>query len=369
MTEAAEQKNSATKVLTARFSALGDVAMCLPAIYSACRSNGNTQFLFLTRPAFTAIFVSPPPNLEVRGIDLNGDYAGVSGMRRLAAEICAAGKPDVFVDLHNVIRTKVLAFMLRLRGVPAVHLYKPRNERRKLLKGDRAREVKPQLQLYSEAFAKAGIDISTPFGGLYGGLRRADTALYSAITGPRCNSEIWIGIAPFAAHTGKIYPIAKSENVMQMLQGYADAHPELPVRVFLFGGGGEESRILASWAERYPSAKSLAGKKYGFAAELALFNHLDAVLTMDSGNMHLAALAGTPTVSIWGATSPLCGFAPLNFDADKAVGMPLSCRPCSTYGKTPCKYGSYACLNDIAPEVIYKRLLDTALTAYQYTEQ
>ena len=53
-------KNSATmtaegathfkNVLIARFSALGDVAMTVPVVYSVCRANPSTRFIMITQP-------------------------------------------------------------------------------------------------------------------------------------------------------------------------------------------------------------------------------------------------------------------------------------------------------------------------------
>ena len=37
-------------LLVARFSALGDVAMTIPVVYSACRCNPDTRFIFITKP-------------------------------------------------------------------------------------------------------------------------------------------------------------------------------------------------------------------------------------------------------------------------------------------------------------------------------
>ena len=42
--------------------------------------------------------------------------------------------------------------------------------------------------------------------------------------------------------------------------------------------------------------------------ELALMSRLDLMIAMDSSNMHMAALAGTKVISIWGGTDPLTGF-------------------------------------------------------------
>ncbi len=56
---------------------------------------------------------------------------------------------------------------------------------------------------------------------------------------------------------------------------------------------------------------------------------------MDSANMHLATLVGTPVISIWGPTHYFMGFSPLN-NVDSIVEVSreiLPCRPCSVYGK------------------------------------
>ena len=90
--------------------------------------------------------------------------------------------------------------------------------------------------------------------------------------------------------------------------------------------------------------------------ELILMSHLDVMLSMDSGNMHLASLVHTPVVSVWGATHPYAGFMGWNQNILHAVQIDLPCRPCSIYGNKPCMRGDYACLNNIEPEMIVERI-------------
>ena len=92
-------------------------------------------------------------------------------------------------------------------------------------------------------------------------------------------------------------------------------------------------------------------------AELALMSHLDVMVSMDSGNMHLASLVNTPVVSIWGATHPLAGFMGWGQSEQNAVQIDLSCRPCSVYGNKPCLRKDYACLHQITPAIITQRIL------------
>ncbi|HBC05033.1 MAG TPA: ADP-heptose--LPS heptosyltransferase RfaF, partial [Aequorivita sp.] len=50
--------------------------------------------------------------------------------------------------------------------------------------------------------------------------------------------------------------------------------------------------------------------KLTFEEELALISNLDLMLSMDSGNGHLAAMYGVPVVTLWGVTHPYAGFVP-----------------------------------------------------------
>lgn len=343
-------------VLMTRFSAFGDVAMTIPVIYSACRCYPSVRFVMVTRPAMTSMFVNAPANLEVVGADVKKDYDGVRGIRRLSGELAARYRPDVYIDLHNVLRTKLMAFFFKLKGIPGVRIYKPRAKRRALTRSHNKvmLPLVSQRARYREVFFKAGMPMTDCFEGLFHESNKAAPQLFAAITEPKSEGERWVGIAPFAAHPGKIYPPEQMERVVAMLQSVADSGIRL--RMFLFGGGGDEQALLESWARRYPAATSLAGKRYGFGTELALMNHLNVMLTMDSANMHLAAIAGAPTVSVWGATHTYCGFKGWRQTDDSTVQLPLSCRPCSVYGDKPCSRGDMLCLTGIRPEVIFNKL-------------
>ncbi len=347
-------------VLVARFSALGDVAMTVPVIYSACRCYPDVRFVLVTRPAMTGIFVNKPDNLVLVGADVKTDYTGVAGMRRLVKELVEEYNIDAFIDLHNVLRTRLIALFCRLRGIPVYRLYKARAKRRELTR-EHNKVMLPmvsQRARYREAFFKAGLSLTEHFNGLYGAHAAAAPELFAPITAPKSSpSEIWIGMAPFAAHKGKIYPPEKMEEVVYSLTERAAAKGTT-LRIFLFGGGEEERRILSGWDERYPGVINLAGKKFGFPAELALINHLDLMVTMDSANMHLASITLTPTLSIWGATHPYCGFKGWHQQDADTIQLPVSCRPCSVFGNKPCRRGDYLCLTAIRPDMIFKKILE-----------
>lgn len=341
-------------VAAVRFSAIGDVAMSVPVIYSVCRTYPDIRFVFVTRRTMSEIFVNKPSNLVVIGIDLKTDYTGAAGMFRLAKELVDDYNIDFFIDLHNVLRTRMLRFFLRLREVKSRIIHKGKARKRSLTRRRRKRmfPLISQRARYREVFFNSGLPVNEHFDGLYGGPGQSDTKIFSNICDAKTPGEKWLGVAPFAAHKGKIYPIEQMEQALDLIK---ERMPE--VKFFFFGGGGEEKTTAERWAERYDSSISLAGKKYGFAVELALINHLDAMITMDSSNMHLASIASVPTISVWGATHPYCGFKGWRQNDSDIVQLPMTCRPCSVFGSKECHRGDYMCLTAIKPESIAEKAI------------
>lgn len=344
--------DAVANVLVVRLSAIGDVAMTVPSLYGACHAHPDVRFIFVTRSSMASIFINAPSNLIVKGVDLKNDYKGLSGMRRLFSELREQYDIDAVVDLHDVIRTKYLRLIARLKGLKVSYIRKGRKGKHALTR----RNNKVMLPLvtsrsrYRDTFSRLGLTPDESFIGLFGS-GKADAAMFAAITQPRAEGEHWVGIAPFAKHQGKIYPEAMMEEVVATLTRVPG------MRIFLFGGGDHEREVFRGWQERYPGVTSLAEGRYGFATELALLSNLDCMVSMDSANMHLASLVDIPVVSIWGATHPYCGFKGWRQTDANIIQLPLTCRPCSVFGDKPCYRGDYLCLNGIKPGVISSKVL------------
>jgi ADP-heptose:LPS heptosyltransferase len=344
-----EQKtNKKKEVVIVRFSALGDVAMCVAVLYSVCRSHPEIQFTFVTKQTIIGILVNRPANLTVIGVDLKDTYKGIGGMYRLSKEL---GKPAMFIDLHSVLRTHILCALMRLKGVRVLKIDKGRKYRRYMVKNG-ANTISPLKNMftrYAEVFAKVPFTLDNRFEGLYAE-SPAEVSLFSSVTAPKGNGECWIGVAPFAAHESKIYPLEKMQQVVNKLAENANT------KIFLFGGGAVETQTLTEWAYNHDNVICVAGKKLGFKGELALMNYLDLMVCMDSGNMHLAAIAGAKTLSIWGATHPAAGYTAWKSTAEERLDLILECRPCSIFGDKKCKYGTHACMTAIKPRDIVERV-------------
>jgi len=83
-----------------------------------------------------------------------------------------------------------------------------------------------------------------------------------------------------------------------------------------------------------------------------------ALISGDTGVMHMATGVGTPVVALFGPTVRQFGFFPYNAEHSSVVQLELACRPCSAQGGRACPLGHHRCLRAIAPEDVFERLCE-----------
>jgi ADP-heptose:LPS heptosyltransferase len=330
-----------------RLSALGDVAMLVPALYPVVSANPDDRFVLLTKKTVNQLFVNRPANLDILSVDTHDRHRGITGLLRLIADIFGyigairTTLPQIdeicVADMHDVLRSQVIRSLLRLRGAKVAIIDKNRKAKLDLVKQhDKCLvPLKSSFERYCEVFQTLGYTVPQPFKGLFS-------------TKP-AHKSFRIGIAPFARHVTKIYPLPLMERVIDGLLQHSG------VEIVLLGGRDDAKALNALTANR-DRCMSVAGL-LPFPDELALMNGLDVVLSMDSANMHLASLVGVPVVTVWGGTHPFAGFSGYGQNDENAVQVPLDCRPCSVFGCSKCRRGDLACMNQIAPENIIDRII------------
>ena len=336
-------------VLVIRLSALGDVAMTIPALYPVCKANPGTRFVMLTKKWPASMFHDRPGNLMVIGIDVKTEYKGVVGLMRLAKQLRHDYDIDAVADLHNVLRSRVIGLCMKLHGIPVVRLDKQRARRKALITHKTAEPVTPTIERYRNVFSQLGLQAPANFTRLYDG----KPLPASPIVPDKKPGQRWIAVSPFSAHEGKVYPLELMRQVVASLSEHEN------YQVFLMGGGKEEKIALRKMVGKNKRVISMAEIKHGFIDEFALLGKCDLMLTMDSANMHLASLMGVKALTIWGATAPSCGFLGYGQDAADDLQLDMDCRPCSIYGERSCRYGDYRCLNNIPAEEVVKRVIVT----------
>ena len=158
----------------------------------------------------------------------------------------------------------------------------------------------------------------------------------------------FVGIAPFAAHIGKIYPL----DLMQKVVGYL----EKKYNVFLFGFGKEQTSKLNLWENAFLNVYNCSDRLDLFD-QIKLISNLNLMISMDSFNGHLAANAGIPVITIWGMTHPFLGFSPfLQPDLNQILidRNKFNLIPTSVYGKKIPK-GYENAFRTISPLTILER--------------
>lgn len=160
-------------------------------------------------------------------------------------------------------------------------------------------------------------------------------------------SGIKIGIAPFAQYESKVYPL---DLMREVIDGLAE---KSNYKIFLFGGGKEEITQLNQLKNKHENVIVVAGK-LKFNQELDLISNLDIMLSMDSGNAHIAAMLGIKVITLWGATHPYAGFQPFNQPDEFSITSdrekyPLL--PTSVYGNKKIE-GYEDAMRSILPEKI-----------------
>ncbi len=328
---------------------MGDVAMAVPVLQAFSKSYPEVKLTILSR-AFFKPFFEDIQNLNFLEADVYGKHKGI-GLLKLAKEAKEL-KIDGVADLHNVIRSKIITKYLGFSGIKTVTINKGRSEKKALTRAKNKdfRQLKTTHQRYADVFYKLGFPLDLKASNA---LPRIDfTQNFQNLVGSEPKKII--GIAPFAAHKSKMYPLELMREVIRLLDE-TDQYS-----ILLFGGGAEETSKLKIIAEEFTTVTSVAGI-LSFKEELALISNLDLMLSMDSGNGHLAAMYGIPVISLWGVTHPYAGFAPFgqvsgnNLVSDR-IKYPLI--PTSIYGnKFPEGYEN--AMNTILPQNVVDSILET----------
>ena len=329
-------KKSTTLIL--RFSSLGDVAMTIPVLRCVSQKYPDDKFIIVTNEQFSPLF-DEFENLEVFAVDFKKSYKGFFGLLKLFRNLLKI-RPSKIVDLHSVIRTKIISVLFKLSGYQIASLDKNRRGR-KLLTRKKNKIFKPlksvQL-LYQDTFNKIGFSIDLMRDHSFPRLPKLSWA-NTYFEFRRCDyrEDFWIGIAPFAKHKNKVYPFDLMQNLVKSLSKKTfmyDGDAYTKFTLFLIGHGDSEVKLLDQLKGKdeytfnidgitpFPSRDEFVdyhdrepNKNDIFRNELELISNLNLMISMDSANGHIAANYDVPVITLWGHTHPYAGFTTFNYDS------------------------------------------------------
>lgn len=294
-----------------RLSAMGDVAMTVPVLRAFVKQHPDVKITVVSRPFFKPFF-DAIPNVSFFAFDEKERHKGFLGLLRLFQDLKKL-QIDAFADLHNVLRSRIVRSFFVLSGIKVASVDKGRAEKKALTQSENKvfMQLPTMFERHVKVFEELGftVDLSCP---KFPEKQALDTEIIR-LTGDK--TQKWIGIAPFAQYDSKVYPLDLMREVVNQL---SESSLDTPYKIFLFGGGKKEMAILDSLASNKQNVISMAGK-IKFQQELQLISNLDVMLSMDSGNAHIAAMLGVKVITLWGATHPFAGFSPFNQPIENAI--------------------------------------------------
>ncbi|MGX7667830.1 glycosyltransferase family 9 protein [Flavobacterium pedocola] len=330
-----------------RLSAMGDVAMTVPVLRALVLQYPEVKVTMVSRPFFKPFFEGIP-NLDFFAVDVNKRHKGFRGLLRLYSDLRRLNI-DAVADFHNVLRSHVVRNLFTLSGKPTAKTDKGRSDKKALTRAENKvfQPLKTMFERHCDTLAALGfpVDLSQP---VFPEKATLSQEIRSITDEKKGN---WIGIAPFAQYESKVYPLDLLQQVIDELA--SDSNRVL----FLFGGGPKEIEQLNALKKNHQNIIVIAGK-LKLEQELDLMSNLDIMLSMDSGNAHIAAMLGIKVVTLWGATHPYAGFVPFNQPLENCITSDREQYPklpTSVYGNKKVE-GYENAMRTILPEAVIDKI-------------
>ncbi len=311
------------KVLVIRFSSIGDIVLTSPVIRCLKQQLPDVKVHFLTKQQFLPVIEANPYIDKIWLYDQN--------FRELIPQLKSEGF-DFVVDLHKNYRSlfvrlsmgvssasfqklnirKWMIVNLKINFLPSVHIV------------DRYFRAVEKLNVKNDG---QGLDYFIP-----------DHEEVDLMALPATHRNGFIAIVIGGKHNTKIFPTEK----------LAELGKKLSRPVILLGGREDQERGDRIVASNRSILFNACGK-YTLNQSASLLRQAEAVISNDTGLMHIAAAFRKRMVSVWGNTIPAFGMYPYfpeewqgNSCIAEVNGLP--CRPCSKLGYRICPKKHFRCM-------------------------
>ncbi|MDW8466629.1 MAG: glycosyltransferase family 9 protein [Chloroherpetonaceae bacterium] len=280
------------RILIIRLSSIGDIVLATPLVRQVRTRFPHATIDFLTKPAFAELLAH---NSHLSHLFTTENFT-------------SAYRYDLCIDLQNNWRS----YRLRHRLASKTFVYRKQNWRKFLLVAFKWRwqlDTRPVPLRYLSACAPLGLVDDGKGCELF--LSDAHRAFAQRSLAALPTLAVCYG----AKHFTKRFPLEKLARVLNALQ---QAEPLLQVVLL----GGREDAVLGQMLTQQltpsPLVKNFSGQ-CSLLESAALIERADAVLTNDTGLMHIAAAFQKRLVVLFGSSVREFGFLPFRapFRADR----------------------------------------------------
>lgn len=326
-------------ILIVRFSAIGDILLTTPLIRALRARHPDAVITMLTKRQYAPL-VSDNPNLdEVIGITRK------DSLLRIGNQIRRANYTHR-LDLHGNLRTLVLK---ELSPGHWSSYSQRRIARYFLIHGKRNlyRDATPVAERYFEAAEDLDVEPDAGPPEFFLGAEaqaRGDAWLAHAGIG---HGRPFVAIAPGAAHETKRWPVDHWVKLTRQIIGTgAD---------IVVIGGPDDSAISGEIVARSGGRAASGAGLLGLQQTGAVLKKAAALISGDTGAMHMATGLSVPVVALFGPTVRQFGFFPYNAIAT-VVERDIPCRPCTPHGGPECPLEHHYCMRQILPDAVMTAL-------------
>jgi lipopolysaccharide heptosyltransferase II len=312
------------KYLIIRLSSLGDVVLATPTARAIKKKHPEATVHFLTEKHYAPLLEGNPNIDEVIPYDKRGTDGGVGGILRLVTQL-REERYDIVVDLQHKVRSIILSSLSGAYG---------RLVMRKRTLGQGLAEITGMsgpaqslhtVDMYMNVLSKVDIPPDGRRPELYLDTQ-AGHKVRDGFEKARKDFGKVVGFNVGAGNATKKLPISTIREAAVSLQqhGYGIA---------LVGARMDSGAIynISSGLERSPVINA---QHFSVKELAAAISELDVLVSADSGPVHIASALGTPTVAVYGPTSPL-RWGPLG-EKNEVIWHELPCAPCSNHGGANC---------------------------------
>jgi heptosyltransferase-2 len=296
-----------------RLNAMGDILLTVPTLRALAANDTEVHLVINERWKALAEFL--PAKVHY--------YDGATSLIHLANELKRLRSEALF-DLQGKLSTIALRTMV---NSPITRVYQKRTVGEQLQAIGhkyplRFSDSRPVWQKYAET---CGVTIDKPDASLnlsndY--LKECRDVLNSF----NLKEKTFIVIHPEASKVGKVM-MPELVNAIQKAS---------PIPTVLVGTGNTKFSCTTPHID--------LRNKFSLRLLPGVLNLASAVISSDSGPMHLARAVNTPLVAIFLQTAPSLGFSPIPSDDTLVISEDLPCKPCSLHGQNDnCPEGHFKC--------------------------